>query len=144
MHLMVPIPICKEQNGYVMNTMLVALLNAAQTLITNRVSDHEAIDRTFMIMNRGCERGPCGIIDVVGMKTLYDIFSYWGKENGNLQMVANANHLKENFLDMGLLGLQTGQGYYSYPDPSYANPGFLDVPDISRAQEFAALTFPAK
>ncbi len=140
---MVPIPIRREQNGYVMNTMLVALLNAAQTLITNGVSDHETIDRTYMIMNRGCARGPCGIIDVVGMKTVHDIFNYWGHENRDEQMIANAKYVKEHLLDKGLMGLQTGRGYYNYPDPAYSAPRFLDLPDISRAEEFAMPTFPA-
>lgn len=139
---MVPVPIRKEQNGYVVNTLLVPMLNAAQTLVTNGVSDPETIDRTYMIMNRGVERGPFGIIDIVGMQTLYNVLSYWGNETGEDQMVANALYLKENFLDKDLLGLQTARGYYSYPDPSYAQPGFLDVPDVSRTDEFAGLTFP--
>ncbi len=139
---MVPVPIRKEQNGYVVNTLLVPLLNAAQTLVTNGVSDPETIDRTYMIMNRGVERGPFGIIDIVGMQTLYNVLNYWGNETGEDQMVANARYLKENFLDKDLLGLQSAQGYYSYPDPSYSQPGFLDVPDVSRTNEFAGLTFP--
>jgi len=146
---MVPVPVRKEQNGYVMNTMLVALLNAAQTLVTNGVSDHETIDRTFMITNRGCERGPFGIIDVIGMKTIYDVFSYfydvfsyWGNESGDEQMIANASYVKEHLLDNGLMGLQTGRGYYRYPDPAYSDLGFLDVPDVARTEEFAAPTFP--
>lgn len=139
---MVPIPIQKEQNGYVVNTLLVPLLQAAQTLVTNGVSDPETIDRTYMIMNRGAERGPFGVIDVVGMKTAFDILNYWGDENDDAQMKANAQYIKENFLDKGLLGLQTGQGYYSYPDPSYESPDFLNVPDISKAAELARLTFP--
>ena len=28
-------------------------------------------------------------------------------------------------VDMGLLGDKTNQGFYSYPDPAYANPKFL-------------------
>ena len=50
---MVPIPVEKEQNGYVLNTWLVALLNAAQTLVTNGVSSPEMVDRTYLIGNRG-------------------------------------------------------------------------------------------
>ncbi len=141
---MVPVPIQKEQNGYVINTMLVPLLNAAQTLITNRISDPETVDRTYMIMNRGCERGPFGIIDVVGMKTAYDVLNYWGSENGDEQMVANAQYLKEHFIDKGSMGLQTGQGYYSYPNPTFEDPDFLDVPDVSKAAELARLTYPRK
>jgi len=139
---MVPIPIRKEQNGYVVNSLLIPLLNAAQTLVTNGVSDPETIDRTYMISNRGVERGPFGIVDVIGMKTAFDVLNYWGNVSEDPQMQANALYIKENFLDKGLLGLQTGQGYYSYPDPSYGRSDFLDVPDVSKARELARLTFP--
>lgn len=132
---MVPVPVMKEQNGYVLNTMLVTLANAAQTLITNGVSTPEIVDRTYMIMNRGCALGPCGLLDVVGMNTIYNIFSHWGKEHGDAQMNKNAAYIKENFIDKGLLGLTTGAGYYTYPDPAYQAKDFLDVPDISRATE---------
>lgn len=136
---MVPIPVQKEQNAYVLNTMLVALANAAQTLVTNGVATPEYVDRTYMITNRGCSVGPMGLVDVVGMQTIYNIFDYWGNENSDEQMLANARYIKENFIDRGLMGLQTGEGYYSYPDPAYQQPGFLDVPDVSRAAELAAM-----
>ena len=132
---MVPIPVMKEQNGYVLNTMLVALVNASQTLVTNGISTPEIVDRTYMIMNRGCAMGPCALLDVVGMTTIYNVFSYWGKENGDAQMTQNAAYIKENLIDKGKLGLTTGAGYYTYPNPSYQAADFLDVPDISRATE---------
>lgn len=136
---MVPIPVQKEQNGYVLNTMLVALLNASQTLVTNGVSTPEYVDKTYMILNRGCALGPCGVIDVVGMKSVYNILSYWGQQNDDEQMIRNAQYIKESFLDKGLLGLQTGEGYYRYPNPSYEAPGFLDVPDVAKAAELALM-----
>lgn len=132
---MVPIPVMKEQNGYVLNTMLVALVNASQTLITNGISTPEIVDRTYMILNRGCAMGPCALLDVVGMTTIYNVFSYWGKEHGDAQMSKNAAYIKENFIDKGKLGLTTGAGYYTYPNPAYQAADFLDVPDISRARE---------
>ncbi|WP_245548845.1 hypothetical protein [Nocardia exalbida] len=46
-------------------------------------------------------------------------------------MIANADYIKERFLDKGLLGVQTGKGYYEYPDPAYQRSGFLDAPDVS-------------
>ena len=136
---MVPVPLLKEHNAYVINTMLVPLLQAAQTLVTNGISTPETIDRTYMIMNRGCSMGPCGIMDVVGMKTCYDILSYWGAENGDEQMLTNAEYIKQQFVDQGNMGLLSGQGYYQYPDPAYQSADFLDVPDISRAEEIAKL-----
>jgi len=128
---MVPVPVQKEQNGYVLNTWLVPLLNAAQTLVTNGVSTPEDVDRTFLIANRGCALGPMGMVDVIGMKTAFDVLAYWGTRSGDQQMLDNAAYLKKVFLDGGKLGMHSGQGYYSYPDPAYARPDFLAAPDKS-------------
>ncbi|MGW4143255.1 3-hydroxyacyl-CoA dehydrogenase [Streptomyces mirabilis] len=137
---MLPIPIRKEQNGYVVNTWLVPFLNAAQTLVTNGVATPEDVDRTFLYT--GAKFGPLGMMDMVGMKTVYDVLSHWGKESGDAQMSANADYIKNNFLDRGLLGLQTGKGYYDYPDPAYQRPGFLDVPGISAVPDIVSLISP--
>jgi 3-hydroxybutyryl-CoA dehydrogenase len=139
---MVPIPLRKEQNGYVINSLLIPVLQAAQSLVTNGVSDPETVDRTWMIMHGGVQNGPFGTIDIIGMRTTYNVLDYWGKENGDDQMLANAAYIKEHFVDKGLLGLQTGQGYYSYPDPAYNKAGFLDVPDISSAHEISSIAVP--
>jgi 3-hydroxybutyryl-CoA dehydrogenase len=141
---MVPIPVQKEQSGYVLNSMLVPLVTAAMTLVVNGVSTPETIDQTFMINHRGCKAGPCGIIDFVGMTTAYNITSYWGNQNNDEQMLRNARYIKEHFLDKGKLGVQTGEGFYKYPNPSYAAADFLDVPDITKADELAKLALPKK
>jgi len=134
---MVPIPISKEQNGYVCNSLLVPIFRAAQSLVTKGVADAETVDRTYMIMNRGCTMGPCGIMDVVGLPLVHGIFSYWGSELGDQEMLDNAEYLKAHYLDKGHTGIQAGQGHYQYPNPSYQQPGFIDVPDISKAKELA-------
>jgi 3-hydroxybutyryl-CoA dehydrogenase len=135
----VPIPVRKEQNGYVLNTWFVALLTAAQSLVTNGVATPEDVDRTYMIVNRGCAMGPMGMIDMVGMKTVYDVSQHWGTVTGNEQMLANAAYVKERFLERGLQGAMGGQGYYSYPNPAYANRTFLAVPAATAAPGFARL-----
>jgi 3-hydroxybutyryl-CoA dehydrogenase len=128
---MVPIPVQKEQNGYVLNSWLVPLLTAGVSLVVNGVAMPEDVDRTFMIANRGCAMGPCGLIDVVGMKTCYDVSQYWGTVNNDAQMLKNAAFVKERFLDRGLQGLLGGEGFYKYPNPAYAAPDFLAVPDAA-------------
>jgi 3-hydroxyacyl-CoA dehydrogenase len=135
---MVPVAVQKEQNGYVLNAWSVPMVNAAQTLVTNGVGTPEDVDRTFMIVNRGCAMGPMGMIDAVGMKTTFDILTYWGHENGDRQMLANADYIKTNFIDQGRMGLQTGHGYYRYPNPGYQDPDFLAVPDISAVPQIVA------
>jgi 3-hydroxybutyryl-CoA dehydrogenase len=127
----VPIPVQEEQNGYVLNTWFVATLTAAISLVVNGVSTPEDVDRTYMIVNRGCAMGPCGLLDMVGMKTAYDVSSHWGTLNNDAQMLRNAAYVKERFLDKGLQGLMGGEGFYKYPNPAYAAPDFLAVPDTS-------------
>lgn len=127
---MLPIPVRKEQNGYVLNTWFGALLNAAQTLVTNGISTPEDIDRTYMIVNRGCRMGPMGMIDVVGMKTAYDVLNHWGNVNRDEQMPRNAAYIKTRMIDRGRMGLQSGQGYYTYPNPAYQQADFLRVPGL--------------
>jgi 3-hydroxyacyl-CoA dehydrogenase len=134
----VPIAVRKEQNGYVLNSWLVPLLTASIALVVNGVSTPEDVDRTFMITNRGCAMGPCGMVDMIGMKTAYDVSQYWGTVRQDAQMLANAAYVKERFLDKGLQGMMGGEGFYKYPNPAYAAPGFLAVPDASVVPEVVA------
>jgi 3-hydroxyacyl-CoA dehydrogenase len=46
---LVPIPIRKEQSGYIINSLLVPWCTAALELLVRGVSDFESIDRTWMI-----------------------------------------------------------------------------------------------
>ncbi len=136
---MVPIPVQKEQNGYLLNTLLIALLGAAQSLVTNGIATPEMVDRTFLIANPGSRMGPMGVMDVIGMKTVYDVNNYWGHVNQDAQTLANAEYIKSHFLDQGKLGLQTGEGYYRYPNPAYSAPDFLAVPEMSAVPEIVRL-----
>ena len=121
---MVPIPIHKEQNGYVLNTLLVPLLSAAADLLFNGVADVESIDKTWMI-STGVKMGPFGIMDIVGMQTMYNIDLMWGEKTKNEALVKRANLIKEEFIDKGKLGVSTGEGFYKYPNPRYEDPDFL-------------------
>ena len=141
---MVPIAVRKEQNGYVLNTWFVALLNAAQTLVTNGVSTPEDVDRSFLICNPGASRGPMAMIDMVGMQTALNVLSYWGTRNEDEQMLRNAEYIKARFVDHGKLGLPTGEGYYRYPNPAYERPDFLAVPDKSTVPAIVALARPPR
>lgn len=139
---MVPIPLKKEQNGYLLNTWLVSLLNSTQTLVTNGIGTAEDIDRTYMIFNKGSSMGPFGILDVVGMRTAYNILSHWADIYKDEQMRKNADYIKENFIDKGKLGVETGEGYYNYPKPTYLMDNFTSVPDIRMVNYFVDVIQP--
>lgn len=121
---MVPIPIHKEQNGYVLNSLLVPLLSAAGNLLFNGVADVESIDKTWMI-SMGVKMGPFGVMDLIGMETMYHINKLWAEKTGDESMMARANFIKENYIDKGKLGISAGEGFYKYPNPRYEDPDFL-------------------
>jgi 3-hydroxyacyl-CoA dehydrogenase len=121
---MVPIPILKEQNGYVLNTLLVPLLDAATNLLINGVSDVESIDKTWII-STGSKMGPFGIMDIVGMQTVYNVDMLWGEKLGDQTMLDRAAFVKKNYIDKGKMGMSSGEGFYKYPNPRYTDPDFL-------------------
>ena len=121
---MVPIPIYKEQNGYVLNSLLIPLLNAAANLLVNGVTDVESVDKTWMI-STGTKMGPFGIMDIIGMQTMYNIDKLWGEKLGDQTMINRAAIIKEEYIDKGKMGISTGEGFYKYPNPRYADPDFL-------------------
>ncbi len=121
---MVPIPIHKEQNGYVLNSLLVPLLSAAADLLVNGVSDVESIDKTWMI-STGTKMGPFGSMDIIGMQTMYNIDILWGEKLGDQSMLDRAAYIKKNYIDKRKMGLSTGEGFYKYPNPTYQNDDFL-------------------
>ena len=63
---MIALPLYKEHPGYILNSLLVPLLDAAQLLFLNEVADVETIDKTWMIAT-GAPEGPFAILDTVGI-----------------------------------------------------------------------------
>lgn len=118
-----PIVLQKESYQYVFNAMLGALNTAAMKLVVNGVATVEDVDRAWMGVMK-TPVGPFGILDVVGVKTVWDITQYWATVTADPQLQANADFLKE-YVDRGWLGVKTGRGFYTYPDPAFARPEFL-------------------
>jgi 3-hydroxybutyryl-CoA dehydrogenase len=119
----VPIELRREHNGYVFNSMYSALNSAAITLAQQGVASIEDIDRSWMHITRA-PVGPLGALDAVGLDTVWTITDYWARQLRDPQLRANAAFLK-HYVDRGDLGVKSGRGFYSYPDPAYAQPGFI-------------------
>ena len=113
----------RENSGYVFNTMLSSLFTSALTLASRNVAAIEDIDRSWMgVMHTSM--GPFGIMDQVGISTVWIITDYWAKKTGDAQAQANADFLKQ-YVEKGHLGFKTNQGFYSYPNPAYTQQDFL-------------------
>jgi 3-hydroxybutyryl-CoA dehydrogenase len=121
----VPIVLEREHGGYVFNTLLVALLGAAQSLLSGGVTAPENVDRAWMGIT-GMRSGPLAMMDHIGIDTVWRITHFWAEESGREDMKRNAAYLKEHFVDRGKLGVKTGEGFYGYPDPTYARKGFVE------------------
>lgn len=123
----VPIELHREHNGYVFNSMYSALNTAAISLAQQGVASIEDIDRAWMHITKA-PIGPLGALDVVGLDTAFTITDYWARRLGDERLLANAAYLK-TYLDRGALGVKAGRGFYTYPDPPYAQPGFIESPE---------------
>ncbi|EMA6344091.1 3-hydroxyacyl-CoA dehydrogenase [Bacillus cytotoxicus] len=109
---MVALPLHKEQPGYILNSLLVPFLEAAQMLLLNEVADPETIDKTWMVAT-GAPNGPFAILDIVGITTAYNI-SYEKGKAGDKKSEKLAKLLKTEYIDKGKLGIATGEGFYKY------------------------------
>jgi 3-hydroxybutyryl-CoA dehydrogenase len=121
---LVPIPIRKEQNGYIVNSLIVPWCFAAVDLLVRGVSDVESIDRTWMIALQ-TDMGPFGMMDRMGLGVVHHVAKLIGETSDNPRALEYALYVEEHFLRGGRLGVSSGQGFYSYPNPSYARPGFV-------------------
>jgi 3-hydroxybutyryl-CoA dehydrogenase len=119
-----PVELHREHNGYVFNSMYSALNSAAITLAQQGVASIEDIDRSWMHITKA-RVGPLGALDAVGLDTVWTITDYWARQLADPQLRANAAFLKE-YVDRGALGVKAGRGFYTYPDPAYARPGFIE------------------
>jgi 3-hydroxybutyryl-CoA dehydrogenase len=133
---LIPIVLKKENFGYVFNAMLTTLFQSAQTLAANEVAGVEDIDRAWMGV-MGMFIGPFGIMDSVGLDTVWHITDYWAKKTRDPQSLKNAAFLKP-YVDRGELGQKSGQGFYAYPKPAFTRPGFVaGRPDTENPPEEA-------
>ena len=120
---MVALPVLKEKNGYLLNSMLVPFLFSGLDLYVNGVSDPESIDKAWKL-GTGSPRGPFEIFDVVGITTAYNIALQYQKVPGILSPILRKMMMPYNFkgmvvtlkkmIDEGKLGRSSGEGFYKY------------------------------
>ncbi|MCD8909590.1 3-hydroxyacyl-CoA dehydrogenase [Staphylococcus gallinarum] len=112
---MLPIHVKKEQPGYIVNSLLVPLFQAAEILYTNGVGEIEDIDRSWMVAT-GAPVGPFGMLDIVGLTTAYNVAKM---SSLNSPQMAKVAEMLKAYVDEGKLGTATGEGFYKYPNPAY-------------------------
>jgi 3-hydroxybutyryl-CoA dehydrogenase len=120
----IPVRLRRETHGYVFNSMYNALNSAALTLVANGITSIEDVDRAWMgIMKMPI--GPFGMLDGVGLDTVWRIADFWARQLGDAQAATNANFVKA-YVDRGCVGVKSGEGFYRYPEPAYTRAGFVE------------------
>lgn len=127
----VPILLQREHSGYVFNNMLMSLLDSSLSLAAGGVASVQDIDRSWMgVMHT--PSGPFGIMDSIGLKTVWTITDYWAQVRNDDKARRNAGFVR-SYIDQGKLGITSGCGFYSYPDPEFLKPGFITGTDPDNA-----------
>ena len=112
---MITLPLYKEKSGYLLNSMLIPFLFSALDLLAKEISDVESIDLAWK-KGTGSPKGPFEILDIIGLKTAYEIVSMYLKVPSflapyNFKAIAK---LLQKYIDEWKLGKSTKEGFYKY------------------------------
>ena len=108
---MVPVMLRKEKSGYLLNSMLLPFLNAAQKLWAGGVSDPADIDKAWQLAT-GAPAGPFRILDFIGLETVYTINQLMpgAQREGSLEQ--RVCRLLQEKIERGETGMHAGKGFY--------------------------------
>ncbi len=119
----IPLLVKKEALGFCFNSVWRALKKQTLYMWANGIVDFRDVDRAWTIFS-GMKAGPFAMMDVVGLDTVYNIEMVYYNESKDPKDKPPAA-LQEK-IDKGELGVKTGKGFYTYPNPEFLDPGFLN------------------
>jgi 3-hydroxybutyryl-CoA dehydrogenase len=97
---------------------------AVQIALVDKIASVEDVDRAIMI-HLNMPQGPFGLWDFVGLDTVWHVSQAAAKQSGDPGAQQFADMLKREYIDKGWLGVKSGRGFYTYPDPLFKRPEFL-------------------
>ena len=119
----IPLRVNKEILGFCFNSVWRAIKKQTLYMWANEFVDFRDVDRAWRIFS-GMQIGPFALMDTVGLDTVFNIeMSYYNesKDPGDKPPEALAEKIER-----GELGVKTGKGFYTYPNPEFLNPDFLN------------------
>lgn len=108
---LLPVPLKKEQPGYLLNSVMIPWIRAGLDLAAGGVAEPQNIDKVWETV-MGSD-GPFRVIDVIGLRTTVAVLSLEAKHGvpGAEEIVA---YLKKNYVEQNRLGVENGKGFYDY------------------------------
>ena len=114
-----PVLIKKESPGYIFNYILMHILTSSGSLLSRNIGSIHDIDRSWM-GNFKTPVGPFGILDQIGLDTAWHV-----SKNSDTPKSLEFAALLKTYIDQGKLGIKTGEGFYTYPNPEYQQQDFV-------------------
>lgn len=103
--------IVKEGPGFVVNRMLIPMINEAICILADDVASKEDIDKSMML-GAHHPMGPLKLSDLIGNDVVLSIMDTLYQETGDSKY--RANPLLRKMVRANYLGRKTKQGFYSY------------------------------
>ena len=119
---MVPLIVHGQSTGFIFNRIWRAIKKECLRVVDSGVASHEDVDRAWMI-SAGMPIGPFGRMDVIGLDVVRDIELVYYDESGDPSDAPPRVLLEK--IEQGELGVKTGVGFYTYPNPAYEDPSWL-------------------
>ena len=101
----------EDSPGFIVNRVLITMINEAIFAMSERVADPATID-TAMMLATGQALGPLAQADLMGLDTCLDILETLFAEFGETKY--RPAHLLRKYVEAGFLGRKTGKGFYTY------------------------------
>ena len=120
---MLPLVVRRESTGFIFNRVWRSVKRECLHLVDEGVASFEDVDRAWMSYF-GTEIGPFGLMDKVGLDVVRDIENVYYGESKDLRDLPPKLLIEK--IERGELGVKTGRGFYSYPDPEYLDPHWLE------------------
>jgi 3-hydroxybutyryl-CoA dehydrogenase len=103
--------LAKEAPGFIVNRILIPMLNEAIFVLENGLATHEDID-SAMKLGTNQPMGPLQLADLIGLDTVLAICECLHKELGDDKY--RPAPLLRRYVAAGWLGRKAGQGFYKY------------------------------
>lgn len=119
----IPLTVKKEILGFCFNSVWRAIKKQCLYMWGNDFVDFRDIDRAWRVFT-GMKVGPFALMDSVGLDTVYNIEMVYYNESKDLKDKPPEALMQK--IKNGELGVKSGKGFYTYPNPEFLKPDFLN------------------